>query len=273
MKVAVLASGSSGNSTWIASDTTSLIVDAGISCRRVTSTAGELGLDFGTLRAALVTHEHTDHVNGLSPLARRYDVPIYATRGTLGALSARTAKCRDRRIVETGVGFEVGDLLVTAFAVSHDGAEPVGYSITDGVHRVVIATDMGAVSHAVRRHIGEADCLVLESNHDERMLIDGGYPWHLKQRILSREGHLSNDAAARELVMLSDGPLSTVILAHLSRENNTPDRALDTAMHALARAGRSDVSVLLTDQQVPMGPISVGREDYVEKAVATGVTA
>jgi phosphoribosyl 1,2-cyclic phosphodiesterase len=273
MRVAVLASGSSGNSTWISSDTTTLVVDAGISCRRATSAAEEVGLDVASIGAVLVTHEHMDHVSGLGPLSRRYDIPVYATRGTHGAISKRAGKCRERRTVEPGVDFEVGDLLVSAFAVSHDGAEPVGYSISDGVHRVVIATDMGIVSHAVRQHMSEADCLVLEFNHDERMLMDGGYPWFLKQRILGREGHLSNDAAARELLMLADGPVSTVILAHLSQENNTPEMAMETAMEALVRAGRPDVSVHLSDQRVPMGPVPVGRTEPATGNVATGVAA
>lgn len=273
MNIAVLASGSSGNSTWIESGNTSVIIDAGISCRRATEAAAGLGLDTGKVSAILVTHEHSDHVSGLGPTARRYDVPIYATGGTRAALAGRTGRCRAWKIIETGTEFEVGELAVSAFAISHDGVEPVGYSVTDGVHRVVVATDMGVVSHAVRHHMSLADCLVLEFNHDERMLLDGGYPWFLKQRILGRQGHLSNEAAARELVMLADGPVSSVILAHLSRENNKPDMALEAASEALLRAGRSDVSVLLSDHSLPMGPVCLGGEVRVGEATVKGAAA
>ncbi|MBN2566359.1 MAG: MBL fold metallo-hydrolase [Candidatus Eisenbacteria bacterium] len=270
MKVAVLASGSSGNSTWVAGGRTSVIVDAGISCRRAGMAAESLGLDLGSLGAVLVTHEHLDHISGLGPLSRKHGVPVYATRGTHGAVAKRTGKCGERVVVESGTEFVVGDLFISAFTICHDGEDPVGYSITDGVHRVVVATDMGVVSHSVREHMSAADCLVLEFNHDERMLMDGSYPWFLKQRIMGREGHLSNEAAARELVMLADGPMSSLVLAHLSRENNRPDLAMETASEALRRAGRSDVTVLLSDQKVPLGPICLGCDDAVADMIATG---
>jgi phosphoribosyl 1,2-cyclic phosphodiesterase len=273
MEVVVFASGSSGNSTWVSSGSTSVIVDVGISCRRATAAAEDMGLDIGTLGALLVTHEHTDHVSGLGPMARRYDVPVYATEGTHGAIVKRAGKCREPVVVKPGREFAVGDMFIAAFAVCHDGREPVGYTITDGVHRVIVATDMGIVDHAVRRRLSEADCLVFEFNHDERMLMDGSYPWHLKQRIMGREGHLSNEAAARELVMLSDGPVSTVILAHLSRENNTPLLAMETAREALRRAGRSDVAVFLSDQQAPLGPVTVGLDAAVSHAIAMGAAS
>ena len=271
MKVAVLASGSSGNAIWVSSGSTGVLIDAGVSARRVASAAEGLGLDTGILEAVLVTHEHSDHVSGLGPVSRRFDLPVYATSGTHRAMDRRLGKCRERAVVEPGTEFRVGDLAVSPFSVSHDCAEPVGYTVTDGRDRVAIATDLGVVTHPVRQHLSEADCVVLEFNHDERMLRDGGYPWRLKQRIASRSGHLSNEAAARELVTLIDGPISFLVLAHLSRENNTPSLAMETASEALERAGRSDVRVLLADQEQATGPICLGSDAGAGGAKATGV--
>jgi len=274
MKVAVLASGSSGNAVWVSSGSTAVLIDAGISGRRISQAAGGLGLDTAQLSAVLVTHEHSDHVSGLGPVTRKFDVPACATVGTHAAIDRRLGKCPGRTIVEAGTDFEIGDLLVSPFAISHDCAEPVGYSVTDGRASVVVATDLGVVSHPVRHRIGRADCVVLEFNHDERMLLDGSYPWFLKQRIMSNEGHLSNEAAARELVSLADGPMSTLVLAHISRENNTPDLALATARDALERAGRADVDVLLAEQHRATGPICLGLDaQSTNVTTSTGVSA
>ena len=270
MKVAVLASGSSGNAIWVSGGSTAVLIDAGVSGRRVSTSAEELGLDVSELSAVLVTHEHSDHVSGLGPITRKFDAPAYATAGTHAVIDKRLGKCPGRVVVEAGSDFEVGELLISPFAISHDCVEPVGYAVTDGRTRVVVATDLGVVSHPVRHRIGEADCVVLEFNHDERMLRDGAYPWFLKQRIASNVGHLSNEAAAGELVSLADGPMSTLILAHLSRENNTPDLALATARGALKRAGRSDVSVHLAVQDRPVGPVCVGESVRPTNTTTTG---
>ena len=175
MKVAVFASGSSGNAIWVSSASTALLIDAGISGRRISQAAEGLGLDATELSAVLVTHEHSDHVSGLGPVTRRFDIPAFATAGTHAAIDRRLGKCPGRTIVEAGSDFEIGDLLVSPFAISHDCAEPVGYSVSDGRTIVVVATDLGVVSHPVRHRIGQADCVVLEFNHDEHMLRDGGY--------------------------------------------------------------------------------------------------
>ena len=260
MKVAVLASGSSGNAIWVSSGSTAVLIDAGVSGRRISQATEGLGLDTSQLSAVLVTHEHSDHVSGLGPVTRKFDVPACATAGTHAAIDRRLGKCPGRTIVTPGVNFEIGDLLISPFAISHDCAEPVGYSVSDGRTVVAVATDLGVVSHPVRHRIGMADCVVLEFNHDEKMLLDGSYPWFLKQRIMSNEGHLSNEAAARELVSLADGPISTLILAHLSRENNTSELALAAARDALERAGRADVDVRLAEQDRATGPVCLGSD-------------
>jgi phosphoribosyl 1,2-cyclic phosphodiesterase len=273
MKIAVFASGSSGNAIWISAGSTAVLIDAGLSCRRISAAMQELALDSSQLSAVLVTHEHSDHVSGLGPVTRKFGVPAYATAGTHAAIDRRLGKCPGRAVIEAGSDFEIGSLRVSPFAVSHDCADPVGYAVTDGITKAVVATDLGVVSSPVRHRIGEADCVVLEFNHDERMLMDGGYPWYLKQRIMSSRGHLSNEAAAMELVSLTDGPVSKLILAHLSRENNTPELALLTAREALARAGRPDVRVYLSDHERTLGPVCFGDDEASDDVIMTGVSA
>jgi len=273
MKVAVLASGSSGNAIWVSSGSTAVLIDAGVSGKRVAGAAEEVGLDPYAIDAVLVTHEHSDHVSGLGPVTRRFEAPAYASAGTHAAIDRRLGKCPGRVVVEAGTDFEVGDLIVSPFAVSHDCAEPLGYSLSDGRSRVVVATDLGVVGHPVRERMREANCVVLEFNHDERMLIDGDYPWFLKQRIMGNEGHLSNDTAARELARLADGPVTDLILAHLSRENNTPEIALDTASRVLEDLGRGDVRIHLADQTRPVGPVCLGEDARAAATTTTGVHA
>jgi phosphoribosyl 1,2-cyclic phosphodiesterase len=273
MKVAVLASGSSGNAIWVSSGSTAVLIDAGISGRRVADAAGTLGLDADLIGAVLVTHEHSDHVSSLGPVTRRFDARAYASAGTHAAIDRQLGKCPGRVVIEAGTDFEVGDLLVSPFSVSHDCSEPVGYALTDGSVRVVVATDLGVVSHPVRERMRAADCVVLEFNHDEGMLVNGSYPWFLKKRIMSNEGHLSNAAAARELARLADSPMTDVVLAHLSRENNTPEIALDAAASVLEDSGRSDVRIHLATQTSPIGPVGLGDDALIASKITTGVRA
>lgn len=255
MRIALLASGSSGNSLLVQSGSTSVLVDAGISARRLSQTARAAGVDLHSLSAVLVTHGHGDHVSGLAALPRASAAPVCATPGTLAEIGRFLTGGRPAVAIATGRTFDLEDLTVSPFDVSHDAAEPVGFSISDGVHRVTVATDLGTVSDEARGYLAAADCVVLECNHDERMLLDGPYPWYLKQRIMADTGHLSNAAAAREVERMSYGPLSTLVLAHLSRRNNTPGLALEAAVGALERVGRSDVEVLVGDQFEMVGPI------------------
>jgi phosphoribosyl 1,2-cyclic phosphodiesterase len=257
LRVSVLASGSSGNAILVSSGATHLLVDAGISARGVAEGAGMAGVDGCELSAVVVTHEHSDHVSGLGPVARRFGVPVYVTGGTYAAIEGRAGAMPEVRIIETGAAFGVGALLVTPFAVSHDCIEPVGYSISDGEARVTIATDLGVVSGAVRRYLRESACVVLEFNHDEDMLRTGAYPWALKKRIMSNVGHLSNEAAASEIRELRDAPVGDLVLAHLSDENNVPELAVAAASEALERGGRGDVHVHVAAQRTFLGPIQV----------------
>lgn len=260
MRISVLASGSSGNALLVSTFTTNVLVDAGVSAKRVAEALSFVGLDRRELDAVLVTHEHSDHVAGLRSLAGRLEIPVFATEGTHAAIHHLLDGRCDRVLLRAGTKFSLGDLTVSPFPVSHDCAEPVGYRIADGKCSVAIATDLGVVDDHVRGNLAGADCVVLESNHDERMLVDGGYPWPLKLRIMSDVGHLSNEAVSREVGALADGPLSVLVLAHLSNDNNTPRLAMESASTALAEAGRSDVRILVGKQGEVLGPVEIGGE-------------
>jgi phosphoribosyl 1,2-cyclic phosphodiesterase len=260
VRIAVLASGSSGNAILISSNSTSVLVDAGISARRLIRAAESAGVGPDSLDAVLVTHEHGDHVAGLATLTKRLGLPVVASAGTHAATRPRIADASERIEVEAGREYEIGGLTIAPFATSHDCEEPLGFSIADGRSRATIATDLGVVGRNVRRHLLGSDCAVLEFNHDERMLLDGSYPWYLKQRILSNVGHLSNATAADELVRAGDAPLSLLVLAHLSSENNEEDLAREAAGAALERAGRSDVRVLVARRSETLGPVAIGEE-------------
>jgi phosphoribosyl 1,2-cyclic phosphodiesterase len=257
----------------VSSGETHLLVDAGIAARRVAVGVQDAGVDADLLSAVLVTHEHSDHVSGLGPVARRFCLPVYATAGTHHAVERRVGHVPSRVCVEPGREFRVGELTVHPFVVSHDCAEPVGYSIFDGERRLAIATDLGVVGNAVRRHLALADCVVLEFNHDEGMLANGPYPWSLKKRIMSNVGHLSNAAAAAEVAALGTTPVSDLVLAHLSDENNAPELALAAAGEALGRAGRGDVEVHVTQQRSSIATIRVRGVSGATAAETKGVTA
>ena len=242
MKLAIgsLASGSGGNSYLIKSESTSLLVDAGISAKQITERLKGYGC--GLPDAILVTHEHSDHIQGL-PVLLKKGISLYVNEGTKSAMSFLPETC-DVRVFNTGDSFEIGDISVSSFPLSHDAAEPSGFSFSREGACVSIITDTGYVTPSCFRYMQSADVLVLESNHDESILRVGRYPWFLKQRILSDKGHLSNEAAAKALaeVLLRDELCGKekkrlVLLAHLSKENNFPQMALATMSNVLENKG------------------------------------
>ena len=237
-----LFSGSSGNCSYVGSASTGILVDAGVSARRIETALSRRGIDPAGIHAVFVTHEHRDHVAGLRVFAKRYGCRVYATAGTLAALleieavDPQTPLCS----LEDGAAAEA-DLCVTAFPTSHDSRESCGFRIHTADDRtVVIATDTGVVTDAIRQAIAGGDLVLIESNHDVRLLQNSSYPFFLKQRILSASGHLSNDTCAGELAALVAGGTSRLILGHLSRENNRPELAYLTARQTLTEAGFSE---------------------------------
>jgi phosphoribosyl 1,2-cyclic phosphodiesterase len=236
VRIAVLASGSRGNSTVVSSARTSILVDAGLSCRETLRRMRDAGEDPHSLSAIVISHEHSDHVGGLPVLARKLKVPVYMTGPTNDACGRDRGEDTNLERLElfsAGRTFQIGDILVTPFTIPHDAADPVAFAFrVEGV-KVCIVTDLGYMPASVREHIRGCDLLMIESNHDLEMLRGGSYPWAVKQRVMSRVGHLSNAALAEFFASDYDGSAAFVVLAHLSEHNNHPEIARDSAERAL----------------------------------------
>ena len=222
MDFCTLASSSGGNATLLRCGGTSVLLDAGISARRIKQALFQLGMTPDELDAVLVTHEHTDHVSGIATLTRQYDIPIYASRGT-----ARCLRCAETalRIFGSGETFSVGTLTVHSFRTSHDAADSVDYRIETPDGSVGALTDTGFVTDAAADALAGVDLLLLEANHDIGVLQAGPYPYYLKQRILGQYGHLCNEAAADFALYCARHGTRDILLAHLSAENNSPAMA------------------------------------------------
>lgn len=223
MRICQLASGSKGNSIYIESDCTKVLIDAGLSARELARRLLEIGVAAQDLDAVIISHEHRDHCIGAGPLCRRYNVPLYCLPQTFAALPAIGAV--DYCALETAGVLCLRDLRVETFPIAHDAVAPVGFVLTTDRARVGIATDLGVVTRLVRERLQRCQVLVLETNHDEQMLHDGPYPWHLKQRVRGRHGHLSNTQAAELLEDLLWPELQAVFMAHMSETNNTEELA------------------------------------------------
>jgi phosphoribosyl 1,2-cyclic phosphodiesterase len=263
VSVSVLASGSRGNSTLVQSSSTRILVDAGISCRETFKRMKAAGDDPHSISAILITHEHTDHVYGLLVLARKLKVPVFMTGATHQAWSKAMRDAAGERpqlarleFFSSGHGFRIGDIEVTPFTIPHDAVDPVAFTFrADGI-KIAIATDLGRLLANVKDNLRTCDVLVIESNHDLEMLRNGPYPWSVKQRVGSPTGHLSNEKLAEFFATSYDGNASYIVLAHLSEQNNHPERARREAERALG--GRCTLlhnRVLLAAQAEPIQPI------------------
>jgi phosphoribosyl 1,2-cyclic phosphodiesterase len=260
VSITVLASGSGGNCTLVSSSATRLLVDAGLSCREIMRRMKLCGEDPCSVNAILITHEHGDHVAGLRVLARKLKVPVYITGATHDSYrkwardSAGNKVTLERKeYFSSGRAFHIGDVTVMPFTIPHDAVDPVGFTfISEGI-KVGICTDLGYIPPNVRNHLRGCQMLMIESNHDLELLRGGPYPWSVKQRVMSRVGHLSNEALADFLTSDYDGGAEFLILAHLSEKNNHPEIARMTAERALGEQ-RSFVRnhLLLAAQQEPL---------------------
>jgi len=238
--VHILASGSSGNALLVSCGSTHLLVDAGISCRRITVSLAELGLTPKDLSAILITHTHSDHISGMQTLLKRTDCPVCGSGRTCRELDYRLAGIRDRlEPLEECAPTPLGELTVTAVPTSHDAPGACGYRLDGADGSVGILTDTGYVTEEAADLLPGVDLAVLESNHDIECLRSGPYPYYLKQRISGSGGHLSNETAAAFAVTLAEQGASEIVLAHLSRENNTPAMAYNAVERALCAAGYS----------------------------------
>ncbi len=236
MRICQLASGSKGNAIYVESESTKVLIDAGLSARELTRRLEGIGVAAQDLDAIVVSHEHRDHCLGAGPLCRRYDLPLYCLPQTFEALPSIGVV--DYCALNAGERLHVGDVTVEAFPVTHDAVAPVGFVLSSGGVRVGIATDLGVVTRLVLEQLQRCQVLVLEANHDEHMLHDGPYPWHLKQRVRGRHGHLSNRQAAELLQELLWPELKAVFMAHMSETNNTEELARDSFQRVLNAQGR-----------------------------------
>ena len=237
LSVSVLASGSRGNATYISDGRTAILIDAGLSGVEIQRRMARKGLDPGSLDAILVSHEHADHIHGVGVLSRRFGLTVYINDGTRQASGKALGKLSGLFPFSCGHTFTIGSLAVHPFSISHDAEDPAGFTISCNGAKVGVATDLGIATGVVKTHLQACDILILEANHDPQMLIDGPYPWPLKQRIRGRSGHLSNDDTALLLDVLQHDRLAHVILAHLSEENNTPEKARQAVRSALNGSG------------------------------------
>jgi phosphoribosyl 1,2-cyclic phosphodiesterase len=222
VRVCLLASGSRGNAALIEVDECRILIDAGLSAREIDRRLANLELSGSDLDAILVSHEHNDHTSGIGPLARRYQLPVYIEQETVKQLP-RLGKIADLRLFDAGQQFSFRDIDIETFPTAHDAVNPVGFTIASSEGRVGYATDLGLATRLVVEQLRNCRVRVLEANHDEQMLIDGPYPWHLKQRIRGRLGHLSNSDTLDLLKEVGWHGLDALFLAHLSEENNCPD--------------------------------------------------
>ena len=232
LAVCVLASGSKGNAIYVSDGHTAILVDAGLSGREIERRLHSRGLTAERLSALVLSHEHADHVQGVGVLSRRFRLPVYVTRKTADA-AYRLGNVSEIVYFECGQTFCIDGLDIHPFSLSHDAKDPAGFTIRSNGLKLGIVTDLGVVTSMVREHLKGCHALILEANHDDTMLINGPYPWPLKQRIRSRMGHLSNSDSSTLLGELLHDRLQHVILAHLSETNNTPKQALRTVAPAL----------------------------------------
>lgn len=255
IKLSVLGSGSRGNSIYLATEKTRLLIDAGLSGRDTERRLATMGASPKDLDGVLVTHEHLDHVRGIGSLARRYKLPVYLNRQTHAHLPEPVGQLREKEEFVTGRTFSIKDTTIHPFAISHDAADPVGLVLVNGSVKVGICTDLGAATHLVYRHLENCSILVLEANHDLEMLKNGPYSWPVKQRIKSRFGHLSNEQAVRVISRVFGEDLQEVIFAHLSETNNSSEMVVKTFTGMLPRHMRDQLRITLARQHQPVDPI------------------
>lgn len=252
VRFTILGSGSSGNCAYLESAEARILIDAGFSLRQIRQRLASIGRTPENLTGMLVTHEHSDHVQGLAALSQKLHIPVYWNRPTQETIEYQLEAKLDGRVFSTGATFEIGDLVVESFTVPHDAQDPVGFLVQTPAGKIGFLTDLGHATRLVLERVRRANVLVLESNHDVKMLQDCPHrPWSLKQRILGRHGHLSNDAAAEAAEQIMSADLRHVYLGHISRQCNQPDLAHRVMQERLEKIGATHVRLEVTSQMTP----------------------
>ena len=229
MRFSVLSSGSKANCTFVEAGETRILIDCGLSAREAEKRLASLGIDPGSIDAVIVTHEHTDHINGIPVFSKRHKIPVFANGATAQFIPGVAVQ-----FFETGEDFSIGKMLIHPFSIVHDASDPVGFTVNAEGLKFSLAMDLGRVTPLVMHAVSNSHALVLESNHDRDMLMQCDYPWVLKQRINSTHGHLSNETAAGLLSDVMHSELLHVILGHLSENSNTPELALAASQRFLS---------------------------------------
>ncbi len=253
MKICSLASGSRGNCLFLESGGVRLLIDAGLSLKEITSRMSSSCIEPESIHAVLVTHEHTDHIRSVGSFARRYDIPVLVSYATC-KIAERYLQKVELIEFETGYSFTFRDTMIDPFPISHDCCDPVGFVIESSEGRAGSATDLGIVTRLVREKLKGCRALNLESNHDPEMLLNGPYPWNLKQRIKSRHGHLSNQESLELLHDLAHGRLEALVMAHLSETNNHPAKVIETTASFLKDQNRCAPRIVIGEQYLA-GPV------------------
>lgn len=254
IKFISLISGSSGNATFISDGKTNLLIDCGMSGAKLKDALHSIDELPENIDALLITHEHIDHTRGAGVISRRYNIPVYATKGTHLHMDAGKIADENIHIISDGAYFELGNIGITPFAIPHDASEPVGFTFNADGERCALATDIGRMNDNILDSITGCKYVLLESNHDVEMLRCGSYPFPLKQRILGDFGHLSNDVAAKTALTLTENGAEHIMLGHLSKENNRPEIAMLESYNLLSRSGvsiGSDVTLQVADRYKP----------------------
>lgn len=234
-RLATLFSSSSGNCTLICNDDTNILIDAGVSVSRITAALRDFNLDICEIDGIVITHEHTDHIKAVGALSRKYNIPVYANAATMAEIISSVGDLHDRNICTTqsGKSFGIRSMNIMPFSIPHDAVDPMGYTVDLGKSRVSVATDTGHITKSMLLNMSKSDTVLIESNHDVDMVKNGRYPYMLKKRILSDNGHLSNDNAAWLATQLALWGTKKIILGHLSDHNNVPEIAFDTTYKKL----------------------------------------
>lgn len=236
LKCCSLYSGSSGNSFFIQSDNAKILIDAGVSCKKIeTALKNDLNLSLNDIDAIFVTHEHLDHSKGLNLISSKYNLPVYASAGTWSALKEKTEKIsnENKKIIDLDKSFEFKDLRIFPFSTYHDASEPCGFNIYNNNSKISIATDLGHIDDRIFKNLKNSSFIMLESNYEPNILKISSYPYNLKRRILSEHGHLSNGEAGETISKLINHGLKEALLIHLSKENNVPEIAYETVIEKL----------------------------------------
>lgn len=254
----ILGSGSGGNCAYLETDGTRLLIDAGFSGKQIRKRLATISRSPESLQGILITHEHTDHINGLVGLASKLKVPIYCNRLTKEAIESQLELRLNCQIFTTGASFEIGDVVVDTFSVPHDAYDPVGFLLRTSCGNIGFLTDLGHATKLVVERVRSANVLVLETNHDLKLLQeDTRRPWSLKQRILSRHGHLSNEGGAEVAQQVAHADLRQVYLGHLSRDCNRPELAYRAVSERLQKIGATHVGIHTASQESPSPTFSL----------------